>query len=139
MGKFLKVLKGSNILATEVPPNVTHLFQLLELTVNKVAKYFTKTKFSEKFSRQISIGLQNGQELEDIEIDYRLSILKPLHAAWMISFYDYISSPEGKTVIASGWKKSGIFDAVELGQLNKLSVLDAFSDTCPLMEAIPPK
>ena len=117
---------------------MTHLFQLLELTVNKVAKYFTKTKFSEMFSRQISIGLQNGQELEDIEIDYRLSILKPLHAAW-ISFYDYISSPEGKTVIASGWKKSGIFDAVELGRLNKPSVLDAFNDTCPLMEVIPPK
>ena len=117
---------------------MTHLFQPLDLTVNKVAKDFTKKKFSEWFSRQISIGLENGQELEDIEIDYRLSVLKLLHATWLISFYDYISSPEVQAVIASGWKKLGIFDAVELG-LSKLPVLDPFNDICPLMEVIPPK
>ena len=49
---------------------MTHLFQPLALTVNKVAKDFNKSKFSEWFSRQISIGLENGQELEDIKIDY---------------------------------------------------------------------
>ena len=88
---------------------MTQLFQPLDLTVNKVAKDFTKKKFSEWFSRQISIGLENGQELEDIEIDYRFSVLKPLHATWLISFYDYISSPDGKAVVASGWKKIGYF------------------------------
>ena len=107
--KILKVLKDNNILATKVPPNMTHLFQPLDLTVNKVAKDFTKKKFSEWFSRQISIGLENGQKLEDIEIDYRFSVLKLLHATWLISFYDYISSPEGKAVIASGWKKIRYF------------------------------
>ena len=80
----------------------------------------------------------DGQELEDIEINYHFSVLKPLHATWLIPFYDYVSSPEGKAVIASGWKKSGIFNAVEL-RLSKLPVLDPFNDTCPLMEAIPPK
>ena len=60
----------------------------VKLTVNKVAKDFTVKKFSEWFSRQISIGLENGQELQDIEIDYRLSVLKPLHATWLISVYD---------------------------------------------------
>ena len=64
---------------------MTHLFQPLDLTVNKVAKDFTKKKFSEWFSRQISIGLENGQELEDIEIDYRLSVFKPLHETWLIT------------------------------------------------------
>ena len=81
------------------------MFQPLDLTVNKVARDFTKKKFSEWFSRKINIGLENGRELEDIEIDHRLSDLKPLHATWIISFHDYISSPEGKAVIASGWKK----------------------------------
>ena len=60
----------------------------VKLTVNKVAKDFTEKKFLEWFSRQISIGLENGQELQDIEIDYRLSVLKPLHATWLISVYD---------------------------------------------------
>ena len=110
--KVLKVLEDNDILVTKVPANMTHLFQPLDLTVNKVAKDFTKEKFSEWFTRQISIGLENGQELDDIEIDYRLSVLKPLHATWLISLYDHMSSPEGKAVIASGWKKSGIFDAI---------------------------
>ena len=107
--KVLKFLEDNNILATKVPPNTTHLFQPLDLTVNEVAKDFTEKKFSEWFSRQISIGLENGQELEDIEIDYRLSVLKPLHTTRLISFYDYISTPEGKAVIASGWEKIGHF------------------------------
>ena len=97
-----------------------------------------KKKFSEWFSRQISIGLENGQELEDIQIDYRLSVLKPMHAKWLMSFYDFMSSPKGKVVIASGWRKSGILDAVEMG-LSKLPVLDPFHDIRPLVDASLPK
>ena len=78
--KVLKVLEDNNILATKILPNMTHLFQPLDLTVNKVAKDFMKKKFSKWFSRQISIGLENGQELQDIQIDYRLSVLKPMNA-----------------------------------------------------------
>ena len=117
---------------------MTHLFQLLDLTFNKVAKDFMKKKFSEWFSRQISIGLENGQESEDIQIDYRLSVLRPMHAKWLISFYDFKSSPEGKVVITSGWRKSGILDAVEMG-LSKLPVLDPFNDIYPLVDASLPK
>ena len=117
---------------------MTHLFQLLHLTVKKVAKDFTKKKFSEWLSREISIGWENGQELEGIEIDYRPSALKSLHATWLISFYDYISSPEGKAVIASGWKKTGHFRRSWAG-ISKLPVLDSFNDICSLMEVIPPK
>ena len=73
--KVPNVLEENNILATKIPRNMTHSFQPLDLAVNKVAKDFTKKKW---FSRQISIGLENGKELEDIEIDYRLSVLKPL-------------------------------------------------------------
>ena len=87
---------------------------------------------------QISIGLENGQELEDSQIDYRLSALKPMHAKWLISFYDFMSSLEGKVVIASGWRKSGILDAVGMG-LSKLPVLDPFNDICPSVDASLPK
>ena len=92
--------------------------------------YFTE----EWFTRKISIGLENGQELDDIEIDYCLSVLKPLHATWLISLYDHMSSPEGKAVIASGWKS--FFDAINLG-LSGLPMLDPFNDICPLIKVIP--
>ena len=68
--KIFKVLKDKHILVTKVPANMAHLFQSLDLTVNKVAKDYTKQKFSDWFSCQINTGLENGQELDGIEIDY---------------------------------------------------------------------
>ena len=40
--KFLNVLKDNNILSTKIPPNMTHVFQPLDFTVNKFAKDFMK-------------------------------------------------------------------------------------------------
>ena len=87
---------------TKVPPNMTHHFQPLYLTVNKFANDFIKLKVSESFSGQINIELENGQELYDIEIDYQLSILKPWHVNWSISLYNHMWSPEGMELILSG-------------------------------------
>ena len=49
--KVFKRLGDNNILVINVPSNMTQLFQLLDLTVNKVAKIFMKHKFSDKFTR----------------------------------------------------------------------------------------
>ena len=100
--KFLDVLKD-NILSTKIPPNMTHVFQTLDLTVNKFAKDFMKGMFSTWFSRQLSLGLENGVELDDIEVDYRLSFLKPLHAKWLVELYNHMSTDEGKEIAANGW------------------------------------
>ena len=75
--------------------------------------------------------------VDDIEINYRLSVLKPLHAKWLISFYNYMTTTKGQEVISNGWKRSGIYDSITLGS-SKLPALDPFSDICPLMEVAPP-
>ena len=134
--KIFKVLKDNHILATKVPANMKHLFQPLDLTVNKAAKDYTKQKFSDWFTFQISTGLENGQELDDIEIDYRLSVLKHLHAKCLISFYNYMTTTKEQEVISNGWKRSGIYDSIKLP--SKLPALDPFSDMCPLIEVSPP-
>ena len=57
--------------------------------------------------------LQSGANLEDIDVDFRLSIMKPLHAQWLVNVYNYFTSDKGKYVIAKGWKRaeiSGLFD-----------------------------
>ena len=59
--KIFKVLKDNRTLVSKVPANMTHLFQLLDLTVNKAAKDYTKQKFSDWFTSQINTGLENGQ------------------------------------------------------------------------------
>lgn len=78
-----------------------YLLPLFDISVNKIAtKIFMKQKFSDWFTRQITIGLGNGQELDDVKFDYRLSVLKPRNAKWLISLYDYMISPEGKLKFA---------------------------------------
>ena len=68
---------------------------------------------------------------QDIEADYRLLLLKPLHAKWLVELYNHISTDEGK----DGWKKAGIFDAIKLGS-SGLPSLDPFTDTCTLIESL---
>ena len=128
------MLKDNNILSTKIPPNITHVFQPLDLTVNKFAKDFIKGMFSTWFSRQIPLGLENDVELDDREVDYRLSLLKPLHAQWLVELCNHISTDEGKEIVANSWKKAGIFDTIKLGS-SSLPSLDPFADICPLIKS----
>ena len=53
--------------------------------------------------------LQSGIKVEDISVEFRLSVLKPMHAKWL---YNYFTS-EGKDVRGKSWKRaeiSGLFD-----------------------------
>ena len=63
---------------------------------------FTKQRSSEWFSKQNETDLENGQELENIQIDYILNNLKPFHVKWLIDFYNLISTMERKIYIISG-------------------------------------
>ena len=114
---------------------MAHVFQPLDLIVSKFAKDFMKGMFSTWFSRQISLGLENGVELDDIEVEYRLSLLKPLHAKYLVELYNHMSTDEGKEIVANGRKKAGIFDAIKLGS-SGLSSLDALADICPLIKSL---
>ena len=45
-----------------------------------------------------------------IEVDFRLSKIKPLHAQWLIDMYNYFTTEKGNQIIIKGWKKAGIVD-----------------------------
>ena len=64
-----------------------------------------KGKFITWFSRQISLGLENGMELDDIEVDYHLSVLKPLHTKWLLKLYYYMPTDERKKLLPMVGKK----------------------------------
>lgn len=87
---------------------MTHYFQPLDLTVNRTAKNLTKNKFVSYYSNEIQQELASGKQLEDIEVDLRLSVIKPLHAAWLVAIFNYFTTPEGRDIIFKGWKKAGI-------------------------------
>ncbi len=46
--------------------------------------------------------------MEDIEVDLRLTVIKPLHAQWIVDVYNYFSTADGKEITVKGWKKAGI-------------------------------
>ena len=83
-----------------------------DLTVNREAKKFMKDQFTSWYSAQIQGQLDSGVVLDDVDVDLRLSVLKPIHATWIVSMYNHLSSSEGRQSIAKGWKKDGVTDVV---------------------------
>ena len=111
----LKKLRENNIFLVQVPANMTNLFQPLDLTVNGAAKALLKRKYTEWYSGEIAKALEDGMQLDDIDIKLKLSVLKPLQAKWIVELYDHFTSERGHEVIANGWKSAGITGAVGEG------------------------
>lgn len=55
----------------------------------------------------------SGTSTDDIEVDLRLSVLKPLHASWMVSLYNHLTNSEGKRYVVKGWEKAGVAGVVK--------------------------
>ena len=89
---ILEKLQDNKILLVQVPANMTNIFQSLDLTVNGSFKALLKQKFTEWYSKQITNELEKGTPLDDIEVKLKLSVLKPLHAGWLIDAYDHLTS-----------------------------------------------
>ena len=73
--------------------------------------------------------LAKGINLEDIEITFKLTELKPLHANWLIKCYNSLTCEDNQRVILAGWKESGILNAVSEG--SEKFIVDPFEDIDP--------
>ena len=47
--------------------------------------------------------------LEGAELEYAMLI----HATWLVSMFNHLSSSEGRISIAKGWKKAGISEVID--------------------------
>ena len=110
---------------------MTQLFQPLDLTVNRHCKSFLKNKFAEWLSRQFNNQLALGKKVEDIEMKFPLTTVKPIHACWITEFYNPMSTEEGINIILNVWKASGILGAVQNGSAG-FPPIDPFQDLSPL-------
>ena len=110
----------------------THLLQPLDLTVNGHCKSFMKGMFAECYRKQVEEALSHGKKVEDIEIKFYLTVIKPLHAKWLMEFYNHITSEEGSELIINDWKRSGIYDAVKNGSSSLPSIVP-FNEVAPLV------
>ena len=87
---LLTLLDNNNIHVVFIPANCTDKLQPLNLSVNKAAKDFLRSKFQNWYAQEICSQLQG--EAERKAVDLRLSVVKPLGARWMVSLYDYLKA-----------------------------------------------
>ena len=85
---------------------MTRFYQPLDLTVNEYAKKFMSRKFNSWYTDQISLQLEKGVPIDEIDIKLHLSLMKPLHTEWITNFYNHMATPELKKIIESGWLSS---------------------------------
>ena len=99
------LLTENKILYEYVPNNMTADFQVLDLTVNKWVKNITMNKFNAWFADILRRELDSGKTFDGINIKFKLTTMKPLHAGWLIDVYNQLSSSDGKQIILSGCEK----------------------------------
>ena len=127
--EVLNTYEEANILIIVVPANMTKYYQPLGVTVNG---YACKTILKSEFTEWYSSYLDNGVSIDDIEVGLQLSKIKPIHAGWLVEFYNHMTTSRGKEIINSGWKAAGNSDAVKLGS-SKLPPIDSFHDKNPML------
>ena len=135
MDPVLKILSNSNVLLQSVPANFTYLFQSLNVQggPNGFVKCLMKNKFSDWYTAQITHAMDDDRDIDSIDIESKLSIIKPFHAKWMIKALNEMTSAGEKELCLKEWEVSGIKDAVELGVI-KLLNLDPFDDIDSVLE-----
>lgn len=101
-----------------VPANCTSELQPLDLSVNAPLKESCKSAFSDWYAGEVCSAIQQAEEdgecddealvraVEMVRPDLRLSVLKPLHAKWMIDAFAAVTTDPSQ--IKRGWEAAGI-------------------------------
>ena len=92
--------------------NLTNHLQPLDLNVNVQAKQFRKRKFESWYADQVTKEKEKGTNVYSMNIETKLSVVKPLHARWLISFYDHMQN--NREMITEAFQMAGITPIAEI-------------------------
>ena len=95
------LLRENHLLPVPVPNNCTDRLQPIDLSVNKPIKDHLRNKFTAWYAAQVKNQLDSGRELAEVNVDLRLSVMKEVEAAWIVSSFDYIKS--NRSIIENGF------------------------------------
>ena len=101
---------------------MTDLFQPLDLTVNGHCKKFMKNEFAKWYMQQV-------------DNEFRLSVIKPLHAKWLVVYPTKLNYNHMVVVIVNGFKLACIYDAIRLRK-SSLQSIYPFNDIAPLADSL---
>ena len=104
----IQKLLDNNIRYTKVPAACTDQLQPLDLSLNKEYKNSLKHHFNQWYADQVAsqIDLEDEEQLRKVKVDTLMSVIKPLHAQWIISVHSEMSTK--RKLILDGFVKAGI-------------------------------
>ena len=82
------IFDTNNIIVVDIPANCTNCLQPMDLSINKPLKDHMKTSFQMWYAQQVCLQLQQKQVHK--AVDLRLSIVKPLHAHWIMAAFAHM-------------------------------------------------
>ena len=87
----LAKLQSNNIHQVFVPAGCTGELQPLDVGVNQDFKNLMKNSFARWYAEEVRQAMGHGDAIEDIKVDLRASLIKPLHANWVISAFSILA------------------------------------------------
>ena len=94
-----------------IPRSLTNKFQPLDVSVNKVAKSLISDKYNYWLANEVLKQLRAGKTAADVKVSLKLSVIKPLHAKWIVNLYNTLK--DDKEMAMNGFRGAGITEAIE--------------------------
>ena len=86
-GAVLELLEEKEIAVVMVPANCTDRLQPSDVSVNKSAKDFLRTKFRTWYAEQVEKQLQAGVEASAVHVAMGMPVMKEAGAKWLTSLH----------------------------------------------------
>jgi hypothetical protein len=83
-----------------VPASCTRELQPLDVAGNDECKRKIKSSCINWYSDELSKGMKLGKAASDVKIDMKLSIIKPIHASWIVAALQQVT----KETLIMGWE-----------------------------------
>ena len=110
--EFLQSLREHNIRYVMVPAGCTGSLQPLDVATNEPFKHHLKELFSSWYADKVRTLLDSGLAVENIKVDLRTSVIKPIHFGWLVKNMEWLSSQD--QMLRRGWKDIAILDKLQI-------------------------
>ena len=77
-------------------------------------------------ANEISKQLKEGTAPPDVKVSLKLSVIKPLHAKWVVDLHHHLKAD--KEMIVNGFRAAGISEAIENAQTITEKVENPFKE-----------
>lgn len=106
-------LREHSIRYVMVPAGCTGQLQPLDVAINEPFKHHLKELFSLWYADKVKELLDSNLAVENIKVDLRTSVIKPIYFDWLIKNMEWLSSQD--QMLTRGWKDIGILDKLHIG------------------------